>query len=289
MTSKCEVLTYLRKTEELKKCWDLDEDFSDNDLRSQVRVRLAQLLYYHASPVFKKDFDSLVAEILVDKKLESLHLLAKRFATLVRIAEGDTSNLDQYVEELKRDRSNSSMNVGMIFWIYLVQNQLDKAKQFFKSVIERNLSPSKLLSFYRLSAELFFRTGELQKSTFYLNKIMAMKLKPLDELSPQLAKLAISILSGASQNLTEIKKSYDEYPKILSDYGVDDPEYRLSVKIGQILLKYPSIDLTELNEAFNEYKNFLYPNELNLLIVKKLITELSEKQKSAAVDNTTAE
>ena len=279
---KCNTFTELRMTDELEKCWKQYFEYSEKTPKVRASLELEKITYYYSMFQLREKADVIAKEVLADDTLKGIHPATRRQRTAAHINVGNLKGLESELEKIKREDKDGSNYDRIYLKSLLIQNKLDKAVVFFKAITDKGMNGPQSLRYYKVAAELFFRIAEYQKADFYLSKMIEIDTNPLNQIEHYTTKAAVQALGKSYTNVTKLKPQFERLAKAVADSHVQDPEYLLSLKMGQIISNPPKVDLLELMKVFEEYKKYQYPNSLIYESVSKLIAFQTEKQKEPA-------
>ncbi len=279
VASNCTTLTYLKKTDELERCWKLEYDISDGREGVFLKTASDRLTYYAGSYPLKKDFKTMVAKILADKKMEPIHLYAKFLTVEMKIKDLDFQNVEKEIERLKIVSQDKLPMEKTTLRYLLAQNKLDKAVAVHKTLSQNNLTPREDAAYNQLSTELYFKKGEYQKADYYITKLIENETRDLAKLAAYAAKAAIAIIIRSTNPMEEFKKNIKDCEKIIAENKITSQEYLTLLRVAKILSAGSALDLAELKKATVELKKYNYPAVARVSLLDKVISEMNDRQK----------
>lgn len=275
--SNCSMLSYLKKTNELEKCWKQEYEISNEKLSVLIKTTADRLTYYAGSYPLKKEFKTLAAKILEDKEMEPLHPYVKFLLVEVRIKDLDFQNVEKEIEKLKVESRGKLPTEKTTLKFLLVQNKLDKAVAVHKSLSQNNLTAAEETLYNQLSTELYLRKGEYQKADYYISKIIESETRDLHKLGANVAKTAIALLMRSTNPMDGLKRNIKECERIIAENKITNPEHLTLLKVAKILSFGSTLDLAELKKATVELKKYSYPGTGRVFLLDKVISELNDR------------
>ena len=282
ISDKCECYSNLRRTEDLERCWKQYFEFSEKTPKLRGGLKLDQVTYYYSIFPLKAQGDALAKEIMSEENFKGIHPAVRRQRNSAKINNGDLNNLEAELDKIKREDKDGTNYDRIYLKTLLVQNKTDMAIKVFKGMVDKGMNSQQLLRYYKVAAELFYKIGEFQKSEFYVNKMIEIEQDPLNRIDLYVIKAAVGALGKSYSNVSKLKPEFEKFSKIATDYKLEDPEYLLSIKLGQIITAGTPINTAELAKVFEEYKKYQYPKTLIYESVEKLLTCPTEKPKDPA-------